>query len=238
MRVPILGILFLTACYGAPDLQSLYDRGHLDLRDAVAAGPAPPFFRAVVACAFNDQTLCLREANAALDSKPSPDLAAKVYDLLSNHHFVHGRWAEALAALEAAAALRGESEDPADGRAFFRALAAHGPVTVQTLRSLQHPCALQERSCAIHRQRTRLPRLCGHRRDHVHVVPVGCQAAWILGCADPATLPFRNTGGPWTHGRRPAASRWFRRAVPKRGRAKARNRNCWENLQVPFPGTR
>ena len=132
MRDPFRGILLLATCCAAADLQSLYDKRQLfDVRDSVASGQAAPFFRAVVACAFNDQVSCLAESKAIIDSKPSPDLAIKVYDLLFDLHFAHGRWAEDLAAVEAEMALPGESEDPGNSRGLCRALLRHGPVTVE-----------------------------------------------------------------------------------------------------------
>ena len=126
-------MLLVATCCGAADFQSLYDKKQLfDLRDAIADGQAPAFFRVVVACAFNDQPLCLSESKAFLDSKPSPELAGKVYDdILFDFHFSHGRWAEALAALEAGVALRGESEDPDNLRELCRAILRHGPLAVE-----------------------------------------------------------------------------------------------------------
>ena len=132
MRLPLVGLLLWAACCGAADLQSLYDRKQFfDLRDALAGGQAPPFFRVAVACSFNDQDSCLGESKLFLDSKPSPGLAGEVYGLLCDFHFAHGRWSEALAALEGDVARRGDSEDPDNLRELFRLLARHGPVTVE-----------------------------------------------------------------------------------------------------------
>ena len=132
MRAAILGMLLLAPCNGSTDIQSLYEKGRLfDLRDAVAEDQATPFLRAVVACSFNDHLSCLAETQAILDSTPSPELAAKVYDLIIAFHFVHGQWDKALGAAEAQAALSGGSKGAGDICGLCRAFAPHGPLAVE-----------------------------------------------------------------------------------------------------------
>jgi predicted aspartyl protease len=135
MNAPQTGLLLMllgATCHGVTEVEelSLIVEG-LKVRDAVAAGQTPPFFRAAVACAFNDRVSCLAETKATLDSNPPAEVAGKVYEMLIDLHFEHGRWAEALAALDSLVALRGESEDPDNMRDMLRVFLRHGPVTVE-----------------------------------------------------------------------------------------------------------
>ena len=132
MRPPVLSVLLLAAASSyATDLQSLFDRKQLfDLRDAVQGAEAPPFFRAAVACSFQDEDRCLAESKAFLNSNPPKDLAIKMHEVLFGFNLARGRWSEALADMETEVALGGESEDPNHAREMCRAFLRHGPVSV------------------------------------------------------------------------------------------------------------
>lgn len=115
----------------AADLQSLYEKRKLfDLRDHVVSGQSTPFLRTVIACTFNDESACPREAHSLLGTHPPDDIAIKTLDLLFDFYFSRGQWKPALEAVEAEVALRGESEDPDNMREMCRALLKHGSMQI------------------------------------------------------------------------------------------------------------
>ena len=127
MRAWIWGFLLLTSCCVAADdresgLKSLYDAHQwFKLRDAIAGAEAPLFYRAAVACVFNDPQSCEQLAGEFLKSAPPPELAAEAHDLLGDLYFRTGRFRLALSELEAEIEVH-PSADAQNWRATYVAL--------------------------------------------------------------------------------------------------------------------
>jgi len=103
-------------------LKSLYDAHQwFKLRDAIADGEAPLFYRAAVACVFNDPQSCEQLAGEFLKSAPPPELAGKAHDLLDGLYFRTRRFRLALSELEAQIEVH-PSADAQNARALYRAL--------------------------------------------------------------------------------------------------------------------
>jgi hypothetical protein len=110
-----------TACVAAnsdrPDLKSLYDTHRwFELRDSVAKGGAPVFYKGVVACAFNDLRRCEKKLRAVLDSDSRSDEAVESHRVLASAYFTHAKYKKALAQVDAILALRPGDSDALSGR--------------------------------------------------------------------------------------------------------------------------
>jgi len=127
MRAWICGFLLLTSCSVAADdresgLQSLYDAHQwFKLRDAIAGVEAPLFYRAAVACVFDDPQSCEQLAGEFLKSVPPPELAGEAHDLLSDLYFRTGRFRLALSELDAELDVHPNAEAQ-NALALYRAL--------------------------------------------------------------------------------------------------------------------
>src|SRR5215470_9542916 len=113
----------LAASNDKPDFKSLYDTHQwFALRDAVAKGSAPIFYRGAVACAFNNLRECEKKMHVVIRSDPRSDEAAKAHSHLASAYLIHGKNREALAQVEAILAVRPDSEDANNMRPLLAAL--------------------------------------------------------------------------------------------------------------------
>lgn len=96
-------LLTLSVCsaddLGAPDLKTLYDAHQwFQLRDAMRTkpGPAPAFYQAVLANAFNDPTRAETLLRAVIHANPQSDDTAAAWQGLEDVFFRSGRYQHAL----------------------------------------------------------------------------------------------------------------------------------------------
>ena len=113
----------LAADNDRPDLKSLYDAHRwFELRESLAKGTAPAFYRGAVACAFNDLHRCERELKPVIKSPLKFDEAIEAHRLLAAAYFRQGKHREALTHVDDLLALRPEDSDVRDDRPLLAAL--------------------------------------------------------------------------------------------------------------------
>jgi pentatricopeptide repeat protein len=126
--------LTLSVCFAADcddkNPSSLYrNRQMFDLREAAKQGDAPPFFRGVVACAFNDVPECEKQLGGVIVADPHSNGAREARNTLASTYFRAGRYREALALVDAMLAV--DPNDPAKGA--YPLLAALGRLPEQSV---------------------------------------------------------------------------------------------------------
>src|SRR5260370_12267023 len=97
----VLTALMLPSCFAADcddkNPSSLYrNRQMFELREAAKQGAAPPFFRGVVACAFNDVPECEKELGSVVKADPRSHEAREARSTLASSYFRAGRYRETL----------------------------------------------------------------------------------------------------------------------------------------------
>src|ERR1700722_6631030 len=97
----------LAADNDRPDLKSLYDAHRwFELRESLAKGTAPAFYRGAVACAFNDLHRCERELKPVIKSPLKFDEAIEAHRLLASAYLRRGKYRKALTETDAVLALK------------------------------------------------------------------------------------------------------------------------------------
>jgi predicted aspartyl protease len=121
-----LGVLS-PACFSEQsenaDLKSLYDSHRwFELRDAVAKGAAPAFFKGAVACAFNDLRRCESQLRRVLKAHTGSDQSVEAHRLLASTYLRRGQYRDALAQVDALLAIRPGDPDAGNDRPLLAAL--------------------------------------------------------------------------------------------------------------------
>jgi hypothetical protein len=120
-----LGQVCLAADHEPPDLKSLYDAHRwFALRDAVRKTHAPFFYRAAVACAFNDVSECEKKSNAVVKSEPRSEHAYAAHSLLAALYFRYGQYRKALSQVDEMLALKPDDPDAKNTRLLLAALSS------------------------------------------------------------------------------------------------------------------
>ena len=135
-------LILASRCFAAepekPEFKSLYDAHRwFELRDLVAKGRAPAFYKGAVACAFNDVRRCEKELR--VKSHASANQIAESHRVLSSAYLRQGKYHEALAQVDALLAAKPGDEDAQNVRPLLDALhkfpdqkvASRRPSTVQ-----------------------------------------------------------------------------------------------------------
>lgn len=125
----VLCFLFLfSVCLTATDdemnLKSLYDSHRwFELRNAIAKGNAPAFYRGVVACAFNDMRECDQKLKAVFRYESQSDEAVEAHRSLASAYLTHGEYKKTLHEVDALLAIRSNDADASGDRPLLVELA-------------------------------------------------------------------------------------------------------------------
>jgi hypothetical protein len=130
--------LMLSVCFAAcsatdcddKNPSSLYrNRQMFELREAAKQSDAPPFFRGVGSCSFNNVPECEKELGGVITAQPRSPEARDARNTLASTYFRAGRYREALSQVDAMLAV--DPNDPAKGA--YPLLAALGRLPEQSV---------------------------------------------------------------------------------------------------------
>ena len=120
----------------AQQLQRMLDSNQaFALRDAVARGHAPAFYRGAVEESENRLKAAKRELDRAIAANPHGKEAFEAHEMLSNAHFRDGQFRESLAEAEAAHRVEPDSADLNNTLPLLRVLAEAADMAVVERRS-------------------------------------------------------------------------------------------------------